>query len=252
MSELNNPDTRQAVLAGRAKNGAQLVAHELAVEFDISLDTIRRDILALEQTGLIRRVRGGAVPIAKPMAPLSARSVHKNLNVLPIAQRALTHIDDGMAVVLDGGTTVLALAELLGDKPNCLVITPAPLVANATSSLGLETILIGGKISPYGGISVGAQAEATIADIAADICFLGACALHSTFGLSSDQLEESSLKQSMANAVNKCTVLTTCEKLDKRSRHKTLATDQINLLITDAEKGSAKEFTKSGVEVEYV
>ncbi|MGJ8528434.1 DeoR/GlpR family DNA-binding transcription regulator [Maritalea sp.] len=251
-TELNNPDTRQSILAERAKNGGQLVALDLAQEFDISLDTIRRDILALEDAGLVRRVRGGAVPIAKPVAPLRARSVHKNPGITPIVRQALFHIEDGMAVVLDGGTTVLALAQLMGEKPNCLIVTPAPLVADATSALGLETMLVGGKVSPYGGISVGAMAEDTLGNIAADMCFLGACALHPKFGLSSDQFEESSLKTAMANAANRTIVLTTKEKLDTRSRHKTLATTDIDLLITDTEQGRASDFAKAGVVVEYV
>ena len=55
---LNNPDTRQQLLSDRVQAGAQLIAKDLAQEFDVSLDTIRRDILALVAKGKARRTRG--------------------------------------------------------------------------------------------------------------------------------------------------------------------------------------------------
>ncbi|MEP3513130.1 MAG: DeoR family transcriptional regulator, partial [Lentilitoribacter sp.] len=60
---LNVPDTRQNLLAERLANGVQIVAPKVAAEFGVSLDTIRRDILALEAAGKAQRVRGGAVPV---------------------------------------------------------------------------------------------------------------------------------------------------------------------------------------------
>uniref|UniRef100_A0AAN0MDU7 DeoR family transcriptional regulator n=1 Tax=Yoonia rhodophyticola TaxID=3137370 RepID=A0AAN0MDU7_9RHOB len=70
---LNIPDTRQQVLAERLARGQQIVASDVAGEFGVSLDTIRRDILALEADGHAQRVRGGAVPIARPAPPLHMR-----------------------------------------------------------------------------------------------------------------------------------------------------------------------------------
>ncbi|BBI48864.1 hypothetical protein HORIV_12850 [Vreelandella olivaria] len=65
---LNVPETRQQQLLAKLASGEQLIAQDLAVEFGVSLDTIRRDIIALEQQGKAQRVRGGAVATA-PASP---------------------------------------------------------------------------------------------------------------------------------------------------------------------------------------
>lgn len=64
--ELNNPDVRLGILRERIAIGASLVAQDLATEFGVSLDTIRRDLIALELAGTAKRVRGGAVPMIQP------------------------------------------------------------------------------------------------------------------------------------------------------------------------------------------
>ena len=70
---LNNPVVRQNLLRQRLEAGDPLIAAELAKEFDISLDTIRRDLLVLESEGLVQRVRGGAVPVRADSSTYSQR-----------------------------------------------------------------------------------------------------------------------------------------------------------------------------------
>ena len=70
---LNTPEARQGILKGRAAEGSPLVLTHLAEEFGVSTDTIRRDLLALEAQGAVQRVRGGALPVAAPAAPMLER-----------------------------------------------------------------------------------------------------------------------------------------------------------------------------------
>ena len=71
--DLNNPDTRRALLGERLKDGTLLVAGDLAREFGVSIDTVRRDLIALESEGAVRRVRGGALPVRSPAPMLTQR-----------------------------------------------------------------------------------------------------------------------------------------------------------------------------------
>lgn len=249
---LNNPDTRQAILRSRLSRGAPLIAVALAKEFGVSTDTIRRDLLALEGGGEVRRVRGGAVPVAAPMAPLHRR--RPTAAPLPdgLVKRARDQIRDGMVVLLDGGRTVLALAQDLPCLRHCLIVTPAPAAALASLSRGLETLLIGGYLSASGGIAVGADAERAIGDVAADLCLLGACGIDPDFGLSADDHAERGIKRRMAASSHRTIVLTTQDKLGRRARHRVLPCADIDQLITDAPAALTTRFAAAGVEVENV
>ena len=88
MLSLNNPDTREAVLLERLSSDGNLIASTLADDLDISVHTIRRDLISLEQKGLVRRVRGGAVPITKRGPDYLVRAKEDRDALAPIAARA--------------------------------------------------------------------------------------------------------------------------------------------------------------------
>lgn len=254
-TELNNPVCRQSILRTRVAQGISLVARSLAQEFEVSQDTIRRDLLALEGDGTVQRVRGGAIPVRKPASPITQRSSAPDPILDLLARAALPLIADGMVILLDGGTTIGQLAKILPTMPNSLIVTPSPMVALETLRAGTKTLLIGGRLSAYGGVSVGTAAEQAIDEIAADICFLGACGLDAEFGLSSDDLDESTLKKRMATAAHQCLVLCTEEKLGQRARHKTLDCREIDRIITHtdlADPAKTRAFANLGITVENV
>lgn len=249
---LNIPDTRQQVLAQRLEQGSQLIAQELALEFDVSLDTIRRDILALEADGKARRVRGGAVPIAKPVSPMLERlSAGHGVNQA-IIDAALSHIADVPTLLVDGGTTTLAIISQLPKLDQRLVITPSPWIAIAAQERGSDVHLLGGNLSTSGGITTGDTALSSISDIAVDIALLGVCGLDAEFGLSADDHAEMHMKLAMHRAANSTIVATDHLKLNTKARHRTLPVDQIDLIITDATPEFIQPFERHNVQFELV
>lgn len=247
--ELNSPDTRQQILAKRLSAGTQIVALEVAREFDVSLDTIRRDILALEASGQAKRVRGGAVPLARPAAPLHSRLADASAVSPALIQTTIDHIGTAKTLVLDGGLTTLSLIPHL---PNCadrLIITPSPWVAIAAQEHGAEVFLIGGPLRPQGGIATGAEALSGMARISADIALLGACGLEAEFGLSSDDYDESQMKIAMHNAAQRSFVVTDSTKIGRRARHRTLGLDHIDLIVTDATAEQTAPIAQTGAKI---
>lgn len=251
MDDLNIPDTRQAELTTRIEAGAVLVKAALAEEFGVSPDTIRRDLIALEERGLVRRIRGGAMPVARPMQPVHLRAGGKGPPPA-LAEAALGLIRDGMVLLMDGGTTVLSLARRLHGMPQALVITPAPAVALECIARGVPVRLLGGRVSPQGGVAVGHEAHEALEDIAADLAILGACAVDAEFGVSSDDAEESAVKRQMAGRAGQVVVMAEADKFEQRARHRTLAPDRIDCLITDAAPHAVAGLTTAGVMVIHV
>ncbi|SFD06633.1 DeoR/GlpR family DNA-binding transcription regulator [Tropicimonas isoalkanivorans] len=246
---LNSPEGRQSILRARAAAGAPLPMAALAEEFGVSVDTIRRDLLALEAEGAIQRVRGGALPVMQPVEPLVTRMRTSDAAAHCIASRALDLIEDGMVVMLDGGTTIARLAAKLPPLPHALIITPAPAVAVATLAAGIETVLIGGQMSALGGMAVGQRACEAVSATAADLCLLGACGLEPTFGLSADRLDEAAVKAAMGAASSRTAVLTDRSKLGRRARHRVVPCAKLDVLVTDASSEETAAFHEVGLEI---
>lgn len=246
---LNIPDTRQTILAGRLSQGQHIVASEAAQEFDVSLDTIRRDILALETAGHAQKVRGGAMPIAHPAHPLHLRLFHKDSISPALIDLAVAHIGDAATLIVDGGATTLALVENLPPHPERLIITPSPWVAIACQTRGIDAFLLGGTLSASGGIAVGGTGLQQVQNTAADIAILGACGLDPDFGLSADDFAETQMKQAMHRAAQRTFVVTTSAKLGLRARFHTLPLDQIDTVIADASPDQVQTFHHAGAAI---
>ena len=252
MLDLNCPQTRQRLISDRLDAGRPLIAAALAEELAISVDTLRRDLIALEQRGLLKRVRGGAVPVAPPLPPyaIRAEAPEPALDLLAAAVVPLLH--DAATVFLDGGTTMNAVAAHLPDGFAGLIVTPAPSVALAALARGARVHLIGGALCPDGAMATGGAAERAIGLIAADLCLLGACGLWPDFGLGAEDSTEAGVKRAMAQASARVAVVAATSKLERRGRHQVLALEEIDLLVTDAEPARMAPFSAAGIEVHHV
>lgn len=237
---LNVPDTRQAELAARLRDGHQIVAVDVANEYGVSIDTVRRDILALEAEGKAQRVRGGAVPVATPAAPLHARLASEALVNQSLIKAAIEEIGDAQTLIIDGGRTVLAVVEHLPAQDGRLVITPSPWVAIACQNRDIDVFMLGGALRAQGGIATGENALNRVAGVSADIAVLGACGLDRDFGLSSDDHDEAQMKRAMHKAASRTIIVTEGAKIGRRARHRTLPLAEIDVIVSDAPTDAVK------------
>lgn len=245
---LSTPDTRQDILRRRLAAGQMLAAAALADEFAVSPDTIRRDLVALEAAGVARRTRGGVLPVLQPAAPMGER----RSTVAPaLVAAAARLVKDGMAIAIDGGTTMLALARALPAAPRILVVTPSPAVAVVCLEKRVSAHLIGGRLSHAGGVAVGADAERAVAATAVDLCFLGVCGLDASSGLGADDPDEASLKRAMAGVASRTIAVTAAEKIGRRARHRALSAEALDLLFTDAPRDAVAALVAAGVVVRH-
>ena len=205
----------------------------------VSEDTIRRDLTELAAEGKVRKVRGGAVVSSyHPHERLGV--VYAQENKIQIAQKALQLIENDMFVLIGGGTTIRELIRLIPDDLRATFITVNPLsVLDLMEKPNIETILIGGKISPYSQMSVGGDVFQRLSEIKSDLCLLGTNALNPTDGMTDSDWETVQVKKAMIKSADKTAVLAISEKLDSSMRLKIADLRDLDYLITELEPKDA-------------
>ena len=246
------PEPRQDWLARQLAAGGPVVASEVAAALGVSVDTIRRDIIALEAAGHARRVRGGAVPVKGPDAPMAAKIAGRARPSAALVAAVLMRVEGAKTLLIDGGSTALALAEALPVTPDLLVMTPSPWVAVACNERGIAVHLIGGALPPGGAVATGAESEMALAGLAAEVAVIGACGLDADHGLSADSDGEARLKRAMAASCELVLVPVSAEKLRLRARFRALEPQEIDVVVTDAGSADTAGYEDRGIEVIHV
>jgi DeoR/GlpR family transcriptional regulator of sugar metabolism len=140
---------------------------DLSSAIEASDSTLRRDLDFWHQQGCIKRTHGGAVYLGDhtTMPPLEDRSTRQLEEKRVIARAAVSRINDGDAVLLDGGTTTLEVARLLVDRPVQIVTNSLPIAALFTSGLCGDLVFLGGYVYPKTGVALGPLTVKMMEDI---------------------------------------------------------------------------------------
>jgi len=212
----------------------RVVAKTVASDLGISEDSIRRDLRELADEGRCIRVYGGALPVPAADAPVAQRLSIATDSKERVARAALALIRPASTIILDAGTTTLAMARMLpGDVT---VLTPSPAVALAAmESSRARVIMIGGELSRHSAVVGGALAQEAIARLAADVFFLGATGIHPVHGLTTGELDDAVTKRALAARSADTFVLGSAEKIGAVSRFPVLSLDEITGVVTDPE-----------------
>jgi DeoR/GlpR family transcriptional regulator of sugar metabolism len=226
-------ERRELLLARLAADG-KLVARELAVELGISEDSVRRDLRDLAAAGLCQRVYGGAVPVSRALADYSTRGSVEPESKRRVAAHAVGLIRDGHRVILDGGTTTLAVAGLLPPDLQATVITHSPTIATAlVPHPSVEILLLGGRIYKHSAVACGALTVEAAAAVAADLFLLGVTGVHAEHGLTTGDSEEAAMKRALAARAAETYVLASSEKLGAVSAYKVLELADVAGVVTE-------------------
>jgi DeoR family fructose operon transcriptional repressor len=137
----------------------------LVDQVGVSESTVRRDLEYLDRIGQIRRTRGGASYAGESLAGFEERTSHATSEKQAVARVAAELIQDGEAVLLDGGTTTLEVARHLIGRTLQVVTNSLPIVNLLASQPQIELIQIGGYLFPKTGVALGPLAIATLSQI---------------------------------------------------------------------------------------
>lgn len=228
---------RQQRIHERAQRDGRVDVAGLAELLDVTTETVRRDLAVLEQQGLVRRVHGGALPAERsvPELTLTARIGQYADAKLQIATRALQELPDGGTILLDSGSTTLAIAELIPADAQLTVVTNNAIIAGALAGQGnLTLLLIGGRVRTVTGAAVGPWAIGALSELTVDVAFLGTNGFDAEHGLSTPDQDEAAVKRAMLDAARTRILVADSSKLGAVHLQRFARADDVHTIITDA------------------
>jgi DeoR/GlpR family transcriptional regulator of sugar metabolism len=246
------PGERQQRILARLRNEGRVVAAELAEAFEVSEDSIRRDLRELAAQGLCKRVYGGALLPAVTLTPLKQRRNEHPLRKQALARQAVSLVKPGQTLLIDAGTTNVAIAAALPIGIGLSVITNAPHIAQLLLDReDFDVLLVGGRISPSIGGAIGAQAVEQVRRLRADLCFPGTCAIDAAHGLWGFDSEEALFKRAMIEASDETVVVATDDKLGAVAAYQVAELVRVQHLVVEhsADRATHAAFSKRGVMV---
>jgi DeoR family fructose operon transcriptional repressor len=250
------PEERQYAIATLVAERGRVAVTAVAEQFGVTSETVRRDLAVLERAGMLRRVHGGAVPagaltLVEP--GLGERHSTRSDAKRAIATAAFDLLPgpDG-SIVLDGGTTTAALAELLPADRRLLAVTSSvPIAARLSAAPGVALHVLGGRVRGVTQCAVGETTVRGLADLRVDVAFLGSNGITRTHGFTTPDDAEASTKRAMVRAGQRVVVLADSSKLGREHLVRFAAVEDVDVLVTDAgaDPEVVAELEKAGVEV---
>ncbi|MDT5187852.1 MAG: DeoR family transcriptional regulator, fructose operon transcriptional repressor [Mycobacterium sp.] len=249
-------EERQDAIAAMVISRGRASVAELAKAYDVTTETVRRDLAALDKAGVVRRVHGGAVPV---------RALH--LVEPGVGERESTRADykdaiaaaateffplSGASVLLDAGTTTARIAALVPTDRELIVVTNSvPIAARLAAIPSVSLQLLGGRVRGITQAAVGEQALRVLDTMRVDIAFIGTNAISARHGLSTPDSEEAAVKRAMVRCANYVVVAADSTKVGREDFVSFAPISSVDTLITDSEISDADRtmLTDEGVEV---
>jgi len=231
-------EERQQAIADLLSLRGRLSVTELAAEYDVTTETVRRDLSLLERAGVVRRVHGGAVP-AEALTVLEARVDDRDraraVEKERIAKAALDLLPrTGGSVLLDAGTTTARLAAMLPRDLSLTVITNAvPIAARLAGMSNVELHLLPGRVRSTTLAAVGESTVEALRTVRTDVAFLGTNGLSLTHGFSTPDPSEAAAKRAMVAAAHKVVVLVDSSKVGRENTVRFAELSDVDVVVTD-------------------
>ncbi|MBN1298924.1 MAG: DeoR/GlpR transcriptional regulator [Actinobacteria bacterium] len=255
------PEKRRIEIKELVQKEKSVSVEKIAEVFGISVITVRRDLEKLQEQGYITKVHGGAI-IKSSFTYEPVFEIQKELyrdEKSRIASEAAKRINDGDSIIIESGSTCLAMVKFLTEKKNLRISTAGVSVANELLKLvqvnkDFEVSACGGIIREGSSTYVGPHAVSYFKNLNVDISFIGAVAISLTKGLSTATQFDAEIVKAVTDCAKKVIVLTDSSKFHKESYINFLPFENITEIITDSniEPKTADSFTRLGVKLTIV
>lgn len=208
---------------------------DLCQKFRASKSSIRRDLIELEEKGVLRRVHGGAVSLQARDETLDygRLAVSQHDEKARIGRAAAQLIEDGQTVIMGGGSTVVEVARHLNDRPVQVITNSIPVAQLFWESKQTEVILTGGYLYPKLGIQLGPFCERMLNSVSADVLVMGIRGI-TRAGLSdSNTLVVESIR-AMIKAARKVVIVADHTKFGRDGLMHVAELNEVDQIVTDS------------------
>jgi DeoR family transcriptional regulator, fructose operon transcriptional repressor len=247
------PERQQEILR-LARDGGRVDVVPLAEAFQVTAETIRRDLKALDRAGLLRRVHGGAIPAGRlDFEPdLAERESTAADEKDRIARAALAELPAEGTLILDAGSTVARMAAAIPPDASLTVVTHSlPIAARLADHPGIQLHIVGGRVRHRTRAAVDAWALRAYGEIRADVAVVAANGFSVEHGLTTPDLAEAAVKRAALTAARRVVLLADSSKYAQEHFARFGALDDVDLLITDTglTPEDAGDIERAGTEV---
>jgi DeoR family transcriptional regulator, fructose operon transcriptional repressor len=247
-------EERHREIVERARGEGRVDVSGLASRFEVSPETVRRDLSVLEGQGVLRRTHGGAVPVERVRFE---PGVDERLAVMAeekrrIARAALRFLPQRGAVLLDAGTTTGALAGVLPvDRELTVVTNCLPIATLLAARPLLNVVIAGGRIRAETLAAVDDLAASFLDGFVPDVAFMGANGVTAESGLTTPDLGEAAAKRAMIRSARRVVLLADHTKVGQEHFVRFAGIGEVDAIVTDSgiEEGAARELEAAGSEV---
>ena len=234
----------------------KVIVSELAREFGVTEETIRRDLEKLDRDGLASKTYGGAVAKHNSTIDLPY-SVREGVNVIQkqmIADRLASLISDGERIMVDSSSTSLYLIKRLKNKKDLTIITNSVKVLLELADMQNWTVLSTGGMLKKGALSLtGSSAEKMINSYHVDTVICSCKGLDISLGVTDSNENDSIIKRAMISSAERKILALDSEKFDKKSFVKVCDVTDMDMIVTDKEPSDKwlSLCAESGIELVY-
>jgi DeoR family transcriptional regulator, fructose operon transcriptional repressor len=249
-------DQRKQYLLETLRRNGRIDANDIAAELNVTGETIRKDLIALERQGLLRRVHGGAVPVAYlSYEPAVQTRTAFATEKARIAKAALEYVPQQGTVLIDAGSTTAQLVEIFpGDRELTVYTNTLPLALSLLTRPLLTVFTLGGRVRTTTLAEVDDWAARALAEINVDVAFLGANGISLHRGLTTPDPAEAAVKRRMLACAQRRILLADHSKVGVVSGVQYGHLHDIDLLITDTDLPAEQltELRDAGITLEQV
>ena len=230
-------EERRELIVDEVRRRGRVSVGRLASAYDVTPETVRRDLVELEQRGDLRRIHGGAVASDRTRIEpaVAQRAEHMGAEKARIAQAALAHLpEEGGTVLLDAGTTTGAIVERFPTDRRLTVVTNAVPHALRLAVLPTVTVIVvGGRLRPRTLANVDDVAVATLRELRADVAFVATNGI-SKRGCSTPDPAEAAVKRALVAAADRVVLLADHTKLGDEHFVRFAELHDLDVVITDS------------------
>lgn len=216
---------------------------EIARIFNVSTETVRKDIIFLERRGIAQKEHGGAIAVNEGIERHITLRNYDNIEIKnEIAKKALEFVPKTGAIALDTGSTTLCLAGLLSVYKDLTIITNSLLAADKLADGDNRVYLTGGELKSKSMSMVGTWGLNSISSIRPAVAFLGSSGVFNHDGPCGTTFEDAEIKKAYVNQSGTSIVLIDSSKFTNTSLIECVKWNDIDFVITDS--GIPEEYKK--------